>query len=374
MSNTYTFPRKEDLEISVGDEKQEDFKPRMKIKRWDNEVNFSVGIISTFQGSHTIINDKVEWDDGHGIGAKFYEKPEDQFEFEIILNEKPASGFVLLSIETKGLRFLYQPPLTQEEIDNGNERPDDVVGSYAVYHQTMKGNYIEGKNYRAGKFCHIYRPFAIDANGKQVWCELNINGAVMKITIPDDLVYPVVIDPTFGVAPESPGGSWSLTGNDSMVGSLFTSPANIDTAQSVSAYLKQWAGASNVKGIIVLHSNLNIITNGIGSASANTSTTGSWVLSDFATDPNPENSTEYVLMEIADAYHYSAYDAGDANQGHKDMMNNYPSPWHPEFATHNTNEHSIYCTYTAGAPPIGGSPAGKALNGSLWGPFAGPIV
>jgi hypothetical protein len=346
--STHEFSGKADVEISVGDEKQVDFFPRMKIKRWDNEVNFSVGIISTFQGSHGVVSDKVEWNDGHGIGAKFYEKPGDQFEFEIILDEKPAAGFVLLSIEHKGLRFLYQPELTKEEIDNGNIRPDNVVGSYAVYHESMKGNYVGGKNYRAGKVCHIYRPYVIDANRKQRWCDLDITGNVMKITIPDGLVYPVVVDPTFGVNPASPGASWELNAVDEMIGSLFTSPADIDTAQSISVYMKKFISPFNMKGLIVLHSNLNIITNGIGSASsAVSSDTGIWALSDFATDPSPAASTEYVLMCICSGSNYFAYETGSANQGHAEDLNDYTTPTNPTGAVHNNNEYSIYCTYTA---------------------------
>lgn len=377
MTNTYKFPGKEDVRITVGDEKQADFFPRMKIKRWDNEVNFSVGIISTFQGSHDKVGDKVEWNDGHGVSAKFYEKPDDQFEFEIILDEKPASGFVLLSINTKGLDFFYQPELTQREIDGGCVRPDNVVGSYAVYHQTMKGNYVGGKNYQAGKFCHIYRPHVTDANGKREWCEMNITGAVMKIVIPDELLYPIVVDPTFGCDPASPGNSWRSIINNGMYGALFTSPSNIGTAQSISYYLKKeqsWHQDFNFKGIIVLHSNDNIIANGIGAASPPiTSTTPSWKTSTFGTDPDPANSTEYILMGVFNnpQSNYIAYDTGNTNQGHRDTANNYTSPENPTYISHDNNAYSIYCTYTTAA--AGGSPAGKALNGSFCGPFGGPI-
>ena len=91
IDTNYFYPKKEDLEIIVGDEKQDVFKPRMKIKRWDNEVNFSIGVISSFKGLRNVVNDKIEWNDGHGISARFYEKPSDEFEFEIILNEAPKS-------------------------------------------------------------------------------------------------------------------------------------------------------------------------------------------------------------------------------------------------------------------------------------------
>ena len=347
MTSTYEFLGKEDVEVVIGDEKQPDFYPRMKIKRWDNEVNFSIGIISTFQGSHNKVGDIVEWNDGHGIGAKFYQKPGDKFEFEISLDERPLTGFVLLSIDTKGLDFFYQRSLTQKEIDNGNIRPDNVVGSYAVYHKTMNGNYIGGNNYRAGKFCHIYRPHVTDANNKQLWCDMEITGSVMKITIPDGLVYPVVIDPTFGNT--NTGASNAHIFNDYLDGSVFTSPADADTAQSVSVCVEKEYDDFNIKGVIVLRSNLNIITNGIGSPSAViTSDTWIWVESDFATDPSLTISTDYVLMYVANYNHYVAYDDGVTDQG-CEGHNDYSSPSDPTDNTFDTKKYSIYCTYTAAA-------------------------
>ena len=347
MTSTHVFPKKEDVEIIVGDEKQPDFYPRMKIKRWDNEVNFSIGIISTFQGSHNKVGDIVEWNDGHGIGAKFYQKPGDKFEFEISLDERPLTGFVLLSIDTKGLDFFYQRSLTQKEIDNGNIRPDNVVGSYAVYHKTMKGNYIGGNNYRAGKFCHIYRPNVTDANNKQLWCDMEIIGSVMKIIIPDGLVYPVVIDPTFGNT--NAGASIDNFGAHTLLGSVFTSPADAGTAQSVSFCVYSSDGPTNYKGVIVLHSNLNIITNGIGNGSYDDSDSEVWVESDFATDPSLTPSTDYVLMLIADQQIMGYYDDGATDQFVYDDTNYYDSPSNPTDASTYTYKISIYCTYTAAA-------------------------
>lgn len=130
----------------------------------------------------------------------------DALEIDIILNRKPATNAFVYDIKTEGLNFYYQAALTQKEIDDGCHRPDNVVGSYAVYHKTGKNNhkYRNGieKNYGTGKFCHIYRPQAIDADNNKVWCDLHIDTRVMTITVPQDFLdtaaYPVVIDPTFG--------------------------------------------------------------------------------------------------------------------------------------------------------------------------------
>ena len=374
MTN-YIYDRKEDVEIVVGDEKQTKFYPRMKIMRWGNEVNFSVGVISAHQGSDSQIIDKVEWNDGHGIKARFYEKPNDEFEFEIEFTQKPKSNVLHLSIETKGLDFYYQPELTKDEVEHGASRPENVVGSYAVYHSTMAGNYIGGNNYRAGKAFHIYRPYAVDAKGTKVWCDLHID-TEMHITIPPDFIdnaaYPIIVDPTFGVDPESPGGTVNNFGENNLIGSLFTSPAVIDTVQQITAYVQGgWGYSSIIKGLIVLHSNLNIISDGIGEPSPSFLNAG-WRTSVFGTDPSPSPSTEYVLMVIANHYWFGIYyDAGEVDQAHHDTSNSYDSPTNPTDASHSNSLYSVYCTYTAGA--AAGARPSRVFSGPFYGALGGAI-
>jgi len=185
---------KDRIEIEIGDFKQPEFIPQVKLMRWDNEVNVSIR-----QQSEGTPN--------------FYEVDEG-YEFEVILTEKPVSNKVRFTINHKELNFYYQPELTQEEIDEGAVRPDEVVGSYAVYHKSKGGmNRADGMEYKAGKAFHIYRPYAQDANGMGVWCDLKITGGYLNITIPQDFLdqaaYPVIVDPTFGYT--SIGGSGNGT-------------------------------------------------------------------------------------------------------------------------------------------------------------------
>ena len=599
MKTTYDYHPGEDVEIVVGDEKQQDFFPRMKIKRWDNEVNFSVGVVSEHDGTDKKDKDKIEWDDGHGMKARFYEKkpitqpvaipgtfryidlgsitpdmveriyeierhgieptiitytpdadcfvvhghqpfsdyidkehtvnevrllnfggnspimfgdPDtavidiqfdssiyssrmifdrvhdalckefklhghgryyndkeekvatlirsknhvvgyirfrtivrskflrycnstvndaaqkykvgsvtgdiatfidsirlnlipgkftpkeltyprvvgdytvernvledehqrslEQFEFEIELASKPASNVIDLSIETKGLNFLYQP----HDVPVGCFRPENVKGSYAVHHADKKGN-----EYRTGKAFHIYRPHVTDANGKTEWCDMDISGGVMRITVPGGLAYPVVIDPTFGVAPASPGGSWqdwNESFQDNLYGSLFMSPNDLDTCVSISVYIKNndTKNGHGLKGVVVLHSNLNIVSNGVSPAIIAPSETIQWNTGTFANTPDVSLSTEYVLMAIQNDWAsptsvYTAYDTGDANQGHRDTTNSYASPTNPTDANHNSNKYSIYCTYTETGGAAGARPS-RVFYGPFMGPLGGPI-
>lgn len=74
------------------------------------------------------------------------------FEIEIVLDEAPARNVFEFDIEgADELDFFYQPPLTDEEVADGAVRPENVVGSYAVYHKS-KANYRVGDtNYATGK-------------------------------------------------------------------------------------------------------------------------------------------------------------------------------------------------------------------------------
>lgn len=205
--NKTTFAAKDTsfAETEIGDIKQPDFHPQVKIKRWDNEVNFSARLVHEETAPQVKqAGDKVSWR-GQKVEAHFYDtgsvkENEGGYEFEVVLLEKPKTNVITMTIQTKGLDFFYQPPLTKEEIIRGTTvRPENVVGSYAVYHQNREGDYtrLGGKNYKAGKAFHIFRPRIEDAAGKQVWGDLNIDVAkgLLTVTIPQDFldkaVYPV---------------------------------------------------------------------------------------------------------------------------------------------------------------------------------------
>jgi hypothetical protein len=144
--------------------------------------------------------------------VRYYElPPSDQYEgggheYDLILKEKPLSNVFSFKIETENLELHYQPPLTEEIKNIGwtvnathalnekgelvNHRPENVVGSFAVY--TRAGN----------KIMHIFRPLIMDSKDGEVWGEMSILGETLTISVPqkflDDAVYPVIIDPTFG--------------------------------------------------------------------------------------------------------------------------------------------------------------------------------
>lgn len=245
----------ERIEIEIGDSKQPDFKPQFKIKKWDNEVNFSMRAeedpTATIEIEEGVVKYKAKDYEVHQ-----YELPEagedGGFEFEWVLPKKPASNVLSATIQTKELNFFYQPALTAEEIEQGASRPDNIIGSYAVYHKSKRDNTVGGKHYKTGKAFHIYRPKAIDANGVEEWCELNIDeqAGVLTVTVSEDFLqkasYPVVVDPTFGYTTAgasnfgynfvSPAGTtWAALG-------LAVSFTEASLVSSLSAYALQRTG------------------------------------------------------------------------------------------------------------------------------------
>jgi len=194
---------KDFLEVEIGDAKQERFFPQMKVKRWQNECNFSIRLQEAETGKESVKREgeKIIWNKGN-LELDFYEI-EDAFKFDYIIKKKPATNKLTFTLQSKDVKFYYQPELTQKEKDEGAVRPENVVGSYAVYSETKGGmNRADGKEYKCGKVGHIYRPKLIDAEGKETWGNLHIENGIYSVEIPQDFldkaVYPIKSNDTFG--------------------------------------------------------------------------------------------------------------------------------------------------------------------------------
>ena len=244
-------------------------RPEVRLKKWNGEVNLGVrydGVVGTAE----VVNDKVIYgktkgllggvakEEVHAYTLAPKEGMEDGgVEIEVVLNEKPTTNVFSFTIDgAENLDFFYQPALTQQEIDDGSFRPENVIGSYAVYHR-IKANHILGDtNYATGKAYHIYRPKAIDANGVEAWGELSYDGGILSVIVPqkflDDAVYPVKVDPTFGYTSIGASASGSAICNNSadtstMIGKTgdntypLTEAATLD---SMSTALKSGTGAT----------------------------------------------------------------------------------------------------------------------------------
>jgi hypothetical protein len=92
-------------------------------------------------------------------------------DFKIELGAKPTFEYIDFQLTTQALRGYLQPPLPQWDIDNGSERPDNVVNSIAFYHATKRGMQQRGESYMVGKAFHLYRMGARGNDGDRSWTD-----------------------------------------------------------------------------------------------------------------------------------------------------------------------------------------------------------
>jgi len=344
------------IEVEVGDSKQVDFKPQFKVKKWDNEVNFSIRAEEHPGARVETVGEVIKY-----ITPDYevhqYDKPnvaeDGGFEFEWVLNKKPKSNVLTATLQSKDLVFEYQQELSLEEVER-KRRPENIVGSYAVYHKTKQSNYskLGGKNYKIGKAFHIYRPEATDANGNKTWCDLNINVelGVLTVTVPDKWLqkakYPVVVDPTFGYT--SIGGSSQWDYGNRFFGVTYPAPAD-GVIDSIHVYTQAYyAGTTYLKGVVTDNS-LSILTNGVADIASYNYGTLSWVESAFSTSPTISNSSNYTLGFVANNLTWMYYDNIGGVDYVYDSTNSYASPQNPTGGASTGTRFSIYATYTSAA-------------------------
>jgi len=386
LSRTVKDNRADRIEVEIGDSKQPDFKPQFKIKRWDNEVNFSMRAIEEAGATMVEKDGKVKYK-GKDIEVHQYEKTEagedGGFEFEWVLNKKPKSNVLRTTIQHKGLDFFYQPALTAEEIEQGASRDENVVGSYAVYHSTKQNNIVGGMEYQTGKAFHIYRPHAVDAKGVKVWCELDIKEGELTVTVPEDFLnkasYPVVVDPTFGYT--SVGGTQQAAHNSSFDGFAYRATQfNLGEGAevtSMSAYMaKQSVSGHNPVFLAQIYSDdSDYPDNREGYTNTfSLSTTPRWETATFGTNPTLTTADFWVGVNYVSGagigplgqnrLSYIYYDS-TSNLSALDSLNLSsgnppPDPMDSDVSIlsgGSTRSYSIYATYTATSPPSSYNPA-----------------
>ena len=336
---------KNDSSVEIGDSKQVDFYPQAKFTKWRNEVNFSARLVDDGKGQLAFEKNIVKYVKTD-IEAHFYNL-DNSFEIELLLNSKPASNVFTWTIQSKGLNFYYQPPLTAQEIAAGDVRPDNIVGSYAVYTNRKNHNLSTGINYRHGKAFHIYRPKATDAKGGSTWCDLNIENGLMTVTVPqtflDTAVYPVLVDPTIGYT--TVGGTGSFLNTDDVYGVHATATED-GTVNSISIYFSTASG--NFKGLLVDGSSKTIVTNGISPAGSYSST-AAWYTTTYSSSPSISNTVDYYICGIVDTVVTKMYyDTGSSPDNLYDSSNSYASPTDPTDGTTGNRLYSAYATYTTG--------------------------
>jgi hypothetical protein len=169
---------------------------------------------------------------------------------------------------------------------------------------------------------------------------------------------------TWGYTTAGSYGQW-ITADDLYCSVKFTSPSDIAGAtinkMTMYAY-EDRSGDLYVKGVIVKASDKSIVA--VGNAVL-VPTSYAWIDSTFSSSPTLENSTDYYLCAIPDSGSMNlaiAYNDVAGFDEWRDLSNSYTTPTNPTDGelSGNTEEYSIYVTYTTGEePPVSTPPTGS---------------
>jgi len=236
--------------VDIGGTGQE---PVAVLNRWGGERSVMLALDTTEKALITDDGVNLIWQ-GSDTKMVWYQTLGGDFEYEIVLLSKPASNIISLRIDATGLTVHPQPALTLEETLAGYTRPENVIDSLCLFHDTRKSwhpNKAEADKYKTGGWGCIYRVKATDAAGKWVWCKQAIVGNTYQITVPAAWLaaakYPVVIDPTFGLTDESGASSYNWGADVARASGSTYSPAADGTLDSISFYCRDsgdsWKGA-----------------------------------------------------------------------------------------------------------------------------------
>lgn len=273
-----------------------------------------------------------------------------QFKETIQLDRAPKESSWTTRLELpKGTQLHYQPALTPEEIEQGCERPDWCVGSYAVYDA-------------AGcKIGHIPRPHAVTHDGRRRWFDLKAAARPygFDLTIAGDAdwlkglpksAYPVLVDPTLGLTSVGASKWVNYPNRIHSTGVWMATAGTLDKGY--------WY--TNVAGDG--HFKVGLYTNGgatypqslqAGSAEGNFGGTLQWNEAAFAGEAI--DSVNYHVAIIMNQYNGIYYDnAGYTTYyGAYTYSNGLPDPC-PSGLSGTSRDGSYYVTYTetsSGLPP-----------------------
>jgi hypothetical protein len=384
LKRTIKNDPKDRIEVEIGNTKlgagEAEFSPDLTIARWDKEVSLTLSptaldSVDAKDKSASFEDEKIIFDTP-GVKYNLYEMsisdnlPEGGYEYEVVLKAKPKSNVVSFTINTKGLDFYYQPPLNEEkqeeEVDyctatdcyNKDKevvvhRPENVVGSYVVL-TGKRGDFsraVGGKNYKAGKVGHIYRPKIIDAKGNTIWGDLKIDkdNGLLNITIDrkwlDNAVYPVIVDPTFGNT--TVGATSGSFAENTVRGYGPWTPTENGTINAVIHYFGADGGSASVRAVVYASSTLARVTYGYQTT---LTTTDDWFEMP-ATSTSITAGTYYLLGEWlgTEGTGFSMYYDTGAGGNHRDntayhATNAPPDPF-TDAATNYNRNHSVYARY-----------------------------
>jgi len=324
--------------------------------------------------------DKVRLIEGSDIDEIYVDKL-GRVKWDVVFEKKPE--IMILEWKrtaSKRLTAYYQDALTEEEIRDGSVRPDDVVGSYAIYFDRAN-NYIRPLNkkreipkdwrsqraagaelgdlnihsyreYKTGKVGHRYRPFVVDSSGRTAWCTLLIVGDIERVTLPKEFMenakYPVRLDPTFGytTAGGSSNGFYDVYApRGSIYGTHEAASGDVITQFSVYAQITSGGTTVDMAAYTVVSSDLSSRLAAGVTLSFNSEMGLGWKNSAEVSQSLSSGSVYGVAFGNFGANtDYIYYDSGTGYTKRHSTVGALPATW----STNATQNYifSIYATYT----------------------------
>jgi len=335
--------------------------PQVTLSRWNDEQRVTItpqfpGAGRVSNASRPLLSKRMQFTKGNLTAYVQPAAATSDFDIDFELASKPASNVFTYAVAgADDLDFFYQAELSPAEKAEGLERPDNVIGSYAVYSKAHKDHVVGQTNYATGKLFHIYRPKAIDAKGNEAWAELSYETGTLSVTVPQDFLesaaYPVTVDPTFGYT--SLGASTSFQSANVLWGYKATAPEN-GTVTSISLAGRKFSGDIHFKCVLVELAGKTIVTNGICPSNTVNSTTAQFWTTSFVSQPSISSGLDYPISWIADATFLVSSDSGSTGFAFGDGSNSYASPSNPTdggITDGSPSLYSIYATYTPIAAP-----------------------
>ena len=233
-------------EVIIGNEKNPlAFEPTICFTKWSKECSLTLKLPPDLISNTTPTLDK-QLTIGDSKTGFYFAPQEDVFKFGLILYEKPTTNTWSFQLEGwEEFDFLYQEPysnVNEEDMSSWETTPwgteshqeAGVAGSYAVYHK-WKANYeLGGTNYQNGKFCHIFRPKILDADGNKIgWADINIKDGIYILTVAQKILdtakYPIRFNDDVGY--KTIGGTYDYgdTSNTPIWCPIYGTPASNGT-------------------------------------------------------------------------------------------------------------------------------------------------
>ncbi len=346
--------------------------PKITLSKFNGELNMGVtyqGMAPNTTGARPFLSKNVEWSDGNQtMQVVPIEASSTMEDGGYAINKRGRVERHPLWQET-GLKAPTKD-CTDTDCMLGTvreNRPDKIVGSYAVYY-TDHANHAEGQvNYATGKAYHIFRPKVIDSNGETTWAVLSYDkSGILSVTVPqyflNTAIYPITIDPTFGYTTH--GGSNGFIQNTQfyLTNIGYTGAAGTTVSETVYGNSSN-PGSGNIQAAIYSGSPASTINK--------VDNTGSIVIgtSDAEYTGNLTGATisaiSYYLPLQTDTTNVNIHNDSNAGSNYYTKTNTYGT-WSASYSSLTQQsfalQWSVYVTYNA--PAAAPTPAKDYITGA----------